>query len=305
MKVKKQRTRPNTQKVRDLFEFHYNQIFFNKWMNKFEIGNLNYQQIEYIMKKFWKDGTIACSRPVGIPNNLGIDLGEDAVIFTPYAPQNVFNIYDYPTQAMPINTRGVKFISQKALDIDKEIVIGFCQKNHKSIYSLIECKLKELVDLEMTIRMNIKTQKIPFVAVTSPENKEAMEDLMEGIENDEPIIFTTLEESEKAKALVSGVPYTIDKLEQMRQKVEDDINTILGCSNVGIAEKKEHLIVDEVQANDQAIQSSNDDFLDMVQEFFDRIEKVFGYKVTISLKHDAQEMENDTPMEYNEDGEEE
>ena len=128
---------------------------------------------------------------------------------------------------------------------------------------------------------------------------------MEGIENDEPIIFTTLEESEKAKALVSGVPYTIDKLEQMRQKVEDDINTILGCSNVGIAEKKEHLIVDEVQANDQAIQSSNDDFLDMVQEFFDRIEKVFGYKVTISLKHDAQEMENDTQMEYNEDGEEE
>ena len=91
----------------------------------------------------------------------------------------------------------------------------------------------------------------------------------------------------------------------MRQKVEDDINTILGCSNVGIAEKKEHLIVDEVQANDQAIQSSNDDFLDMVQEFFDRIEKVFGYKVTISLKHDAQEMENDTQMEYNEDGEEE
>lgn len=304
MKVKKQRTRANTQKVRDLFTFFYNQKFFNKWMNKFDFDKLNYQQINYIMKKMWGEGTIACSRPIGIPNNLGIDLGEDAVIFTPYAPQNVFNIYDYPTQAMPINTRGVKFISSKALDIDKDIVIGYCQKNHKSVYSSIECKLKELVDLEMTIRMNIKTQKIPFVAVTTPENKEAMEDLMEGIENDEPIIFTTLEESEKAKALVSGVPYTIDKLEQMRQKVEDDINTILGCSNVGIAEKKEHLIVDEVQANDQAIEESSDEFLEMMREFFDRIDKVFGYKVNVSLKH-PQMMEEDAQMEYNEDREEE
>ena len=300
MKQKIKQSRKSSTEVRRLFEFFYNQKFYNKWMNKFKFDGLNYQQIDYIMKKFWGEGTISCSKPDGIPNNLGIDMKEDSIIFTPYAPQNVFNIYDYPTQAIRINTRGVSFISARPLDIDKEIVIGYCQKNKKSIYSSIECKLKELVDLEMTIRTNIKTQKSPYVAVTTPENKSAVEDLMDGLENDDPILFTTLEESEKAKALVSGVPYTIDKLEQMRQKIEDDILTILGCQNVGIAEKKEHLLVDEVNANNQNISESSDDFLDMVSEFFDRVDKVLGYKVTVSLKHEEEEqIEEDDPIDYN------
>ena len=292
--------------VRNRFEFYYNEKFFNKWLNKFKFDGLNYQQINYIMKKFWAVGTIACSKPVGIPNNLGIDLGEDSIIFTPYAPTNVFNIYDYPTQVNLINTRGVKFINSKPLNIDEEVVIGFCQRNHKSIYSSIECKIKQLVDLEMTMRTNTKGQKMPWLFITTPENKEAVNELIQGLDNDEPILFTTMEEVEKSQnALTSGAPYVLDKLEQLRQKLENDILSILGVNNVGVAEKKEHLVVDEINANNQDIQENSDDYLTMMKEFFDRVEKVLGYKVNVSMEHEQQIMYNKDEEDFEESEDEE
>ena len=124
--------------------------------------------------------------------------------------------------------------------------------------------------------------------------------MVKDLESDEPTLFTTLEEAEKSKALISGSPYILDKLEQLRQKIEDDINTILGVQNVGIAEKKEHLLTGEVDANNQAIDEADDEYLTIMQEFFTRIKNVFGYEVKVSLAHEKEEQEN-----YNESEEDE
>lgn len=298
-KIKIKRIKTNAVEVRQRLLFYYNEKFFNKWMNKLKLDGLNYQQEEYIMRKWWATGVVACSRPVGVPNNLGIDFKEDSIIFTPFAPQNVFNIYDWPTEAMPINTRGVKFVSDRPLSIDKDIVIGYIQKNHKSIYSSIEAKINEIVDIEMTIRTCIFTQKMPWLIGTTPENKQEVEDLIEGLQSDEPVLFTTLEEPEKAKSLISGAPYIIDKLQNMVQVLVNEILTFLGCNNIGIPEKKEHLLNEEVNANNQDIQENSDQFLEMAKDFFDRVDKVFGTKVTPKAPHELQEASYD----YQEDEE--
>lgn len=298
-KIKIKRIKTNAVEVRQRLLFYYNEKFFNKWMNKLKLDGLNYQQEEYIMRKWWATGVVACSRPVGVPNNLGIDFKEDSIIFTPFAPQNVFNIYDWPTEAMPINTRGVKFVSDRPLSIDKDIVIGYIQKNHKSIYSSIEAKINEIVDIEMTIRTCIFTQKMPWLIGTTPENKQEVEDLIEGLQSDEPVLFTTLEEPEKAKSLISGAPYIIDKLQNMVQALVNEILTFLGCNNIGIPEKKEHLLNEEVNANNQDIQENSDQFLEMAKYFFDRVDKVFGKKVTPKAPHEIQEASYD----YQEDEE--
>lgn len=272
--------------VRESFKFYYNQKFFNKWMNTIKLDGLNYQQIEFIMKKFWSDGTIAVSKPVGIPTGIVDKMEDYDVIFTPWTMQGLYNIYDYPIQALPINLRGVSFISTKPLDVDKDIVIIYCQKNHKSVFSSIEAKFNELIDIEMVKRVCLKVQKMPWLFTTTPENKQAIENLARDLDGDEPTLFTTLSDAELGKGLGSNAPYILDKLEQQRQKVENDILTILSTNNVGIAEKKEHLIVDEVNANNQEIQDSGNDFVNMVQEGFDRVKQCFGKEVKVSLIHE-------------------
>ena len=285
-KIKYSKQRESSKAIRQAFKFFYQNKFFNKWMNLLELEGLNYQQSEFIMRKFWFEGTIACSHPTNIPEGLKDAMKEDSIIFTPWCVDGIYNIYDYPIKALPINLRGVDFISRVPLLIDEEIIIGYCQKNHKSIYSSIEPKLNELVDIEMVKRVALKCQKMPWLFTASPENKTAIEQLVSDLESDEPTLMTTLLDSELGKGFVSGAPYILDKLEMQRQKIEDDINTILSVNNVGIAEKKEHLLNGEIDANNQSIKESGDDYLDMIQEFFDRVEEHLGYKVNVKLKHE-------------------
>jgi len=297
-KIKYSKQRENSQAIRQAFKFFYQNKFFNKWMNLLEFEGLNYQQTEFIMKKFWYEGTISCSHPTNIPEGLMDAMKEDSIIFTPWCVDGIYNIYDYPIKALPINLRGVDFISRVPLLIDEKIVIGYCQKNHKSIYSSIEPKLNELVDIEMVKRVALKCQKMPWIFTASPENKTAIEKLVSDLESDDPTLLTTLLDSELGKGFVSGAPYILDKLEMQRQKIEDDINTILSVNNVGIAEKKEHLLNGEIDANNQSIKESGDDYLDMIQEFFDRVGEHLGYKVNVKLKHEP-------PKQFNMDDEKE
>ena len=108
------------------------------------------------------------------------------VIFTPWVFADRYNIYDFPTHVRLVNTRGVKFITTDALEIDKDVVILYAQKNHKSVFSSIEAKINEIVDLEMKKRVALKAQAQPWMFAFSPEDFEQAKVLQEQIENDEP-----------------------------------------------------------------------------------------------------------------------
>ena len=287
-KIKSYRPRISSGDIRKKIKFYYLEKFFNKWMNKYEFTNLNYQQKHYIMKKFWSVGTIACSQIstadetlAGLMDDGSLDMGENKIIFTPWTFAKRYNIYDFPTHIQLVNVRGVRFITPKILEIDKEAVIGYAQKNHKSIFSSIEAKIDELVDIEMKKRLSRKAQSQPWLFAFSPEDYDQAKRMQEQIENDEPYLFAPFNDIDKVKGITSGAPYIVDKFEQDRQKIENDILTMLGVNNVGIGEKKEHLIVDEVNANNEDIEQQSISFKSEIEDFFDRIEKVFGYKIEV------------------------
>lgn len=313
-KVKTYRPRISSSAVRKKIKFYYMEKFFNKWMNKYEFIGLNYQQKHFIMKKFWSQGTIACSKIASADKVLAglladgtIEMKENQIIFTPWAFDNRYNIYDFPTHIRLINERGVSFITPNALELDKDAVIGYAQKNHKSVLSSIEAKIGELIDIEMKKRLSRKAQSQPWMFAFSPEDFEQAKRLQEQIEDDEPYLFAPFNEVDKVKGITSGAPYVVDKFEQDRQKVENDILTMLGVNNVGIGEKKEHLIVDEVNANNEDIEQQSLSYKSEIEDFFDRIYKVLGYKVkVIDLNEiykeaedevDEKEMNDDVPRD--------
>ena len=252
-KTKIFRPRVSSSDIRAKIKFFYMEKFFNKWMSKYDYPELNYQQKHYIMKKFWADGSIAVSKIkeandilAGLIDSGVIDMKENKIIFTPWAFSNRYNIYDFPTHVRLINTRGVKFITPNALELDKEVVIIYAQKNHKSVFSSIEAKV-----------------------------------LQEQLENDEPYCFVPFNEVEKVKALTSGAPYIVDKIQQEIDGRVNEVFTILGVNNIGIGEKKEHLIVDEVNANNEDIEQQSYSFTSEIEDGFERVFKVLGFKVHV------------------------
>ena len=303
------RPRMSTKDIRSKIKFYYIEKFFNKWMNKFDYPPLNYQQKHYIMKKFWSVGSVACSSIesadnvlAGLINDGLVDMKENELIFTPWTFANRYNIYDFPTHVNLVNTRGVKFITTRQLELDKEVVIIYAQKNHKSVYSSIEAKIEELIDIEMKKRVARKAQSQPWMFAFSPEDFAQAKILQEQMETDEPYMFVPFKDVDRAKSLTSGAPYIVDKLEQDRQKVENDILTMLGVNNVGVGEKKEHLIVDEVNANNEDIEQQSYSFKSEIEDFFERVEKVLGFKVhVIDMNEEFKENEDEIDEKEDED----
>lgn len=282
------RPRSSSKDIRNKIKFFYMEKFFNKWMSKYEFPELNYQQKHYIMKKWWGEGSIAVSLVetadkvlAGLIDAGVIDMQENKIIFTPWTFAQRYNIYDFPTHIRLINVRGVKFITDKELELDKEAVIVYAQKNHKSVFSSIEAKVNEIIDLEMKKRTSLKAQSQPWMFAFSPEDYDQAKVLQEQLENDEPYMFVPFEEVDKAKSLTSGAPYIVDKIQNQIDGRVNEVLTILGVNNIGVGEKKEHLIVDEVNANNEDIEQQSYSFTNEIEEGFKRVEKVLGFKVSV------------------------
>ena len=70
----------------------------------------------------------------------------------------------------------------------------------------------------------------------------------------------------------------------------------LGFNNLGVQEKKEHLVNIEVEANNEVTESSSATFLDCMNEFADKVGKVLDYNINFTLKY-KQEVEEQEATE--------
>lgn len=292
-----------SQKARDRILTHYRDKFFIKFLNKFNFGNLDYQQKHYMMKKFWdkKCGKLAFfivkgTKSEQYPNGmLGI---------CPYTFAGVFNMFDFQTKAMLIDTHATGVIPDTEQVIDKDCVLGWITRNQKGVEALVDVKIEELVDTEMTMRCNLRALKMPWVFGTTPENKAKIDALIASIDDDDPYLTMSIEDIKNMQVFNTNAPYIIDKLEQKRQQLEDDINTMLGFNGVGIMEKKEHLTTGEVNMNSEATNANNDIYMDCLTELNERIKEVLGYDMQPSLNQ-PEAVYTETDADSEEDNEEE
>ena len=307
------RAKASDKKIKDRIRFFYVEKFFNKWMSKYEFPELNYQQKHYCMKKWWSVGNVACSNVASADKLLAglmasgeVDMKENQIIFTPWAFANRYNIYDFPTHATLINTRGVKFITPRVLEIDKEVVIIYAQKNHKSVWSSIEVKVEEIVDLEMKKRTALKAQSQAWFFAFSPEDFKIAKALQESLDNDDPYMFGAFNDPDRIKGIQSGAPYIVDKIQQQIDGRVNEVLTMLGVNNIGIDEKKEHLVVDEINANNEDIEQQSISFKSEIEDGFERVGKVLGFKVhVVDMNKMFKEAEDEVDEEEDPNDEEE
>lgn len=274
---------------------YYSRKYYSLFLNRFKFKGIDYQQADFIMRKMWTDGTICCFK---IPETIGsTEHPQGQLVFVTYAPSG-WNIYDFPIAVTYINPKGVRFIPTGQHVIDKECVIGWCQRNKYSVKAMVDYYIAKIVNVEMTIDLNLNAHKMPFLIGCSPEDVKKLEEIMRLLRNNNPDLFVDADDVEKLKVLVSGAPFILDKLYNLKQSLENELKEYLGLNNLGGSEKKEHLITSEVDVNNEIIDEHRGNFLDCMEEFFERIKDVLGVDVSIEINEEKEE------IEYNEDEEE-
>ena len=267
--------------------------YYNLFMNAYKFTGLDYQQKDFLLRKLWSVGTLASFK-------LDVETEENPnglLVLCPYGTSEL-NIYNYPVRVNLIALKPVKFIPTTPQLVDKDVVLVWGQRNKRPILELVDHLVEKITDVEMTLRTNLKANKTPWIIGYSPESATQREHMRTLLDEDEPYLFVEAGDVNQYKALLSGVNYNCDKLYALKQCYENELREYLGIDNLGVNEKKEHLINAEIESNNEAILSSGECFLDCLKEWCERVQKVLGYQVSVELNKPDE-------IEYNEDGEEE
>jgi len=254
----------------------YTNYFYNIFMGAYEwTGDLDYRQKQFLGNEFWCKGTISALK-IPIANMLCL---------TPYSP-TIYDLYNYPIYATPIRLRNgeeIKFIPDTPQKVDNEIVLGWAQKNKKSIYEIVSFYIEKIINVEMTIKNQLTHHKNPFTFVCNPESQQKFKKYFEDIVNDEEALFIDADDPQNINILLSNTPFIIDKLQAYKKELINECLTYLGVDNLSV-EKKERLIVDEAESNDALVIDFSDSFIENFKDFCDRVKNVLGITIDVKAK---------------------
>ena len=126
-----------------------------------------------------------------------------------------------------------------------------------------------------------------------------MKSLYDRIYQGEPAIFVDKEmlngQPENIMVIPTPVAYLVDKLQIQKQEMERELLTFLGINNT--LEKKERLLQDETNSNNQFIKMSSDIGFKQRQLACELMNEKFGLNVTV------RETQDEFQEEVNDDGE--
>lgn len=290
MSKKNKQFKTDTQKVREDLYRQYRNKYYTLYMSSYESPELDYEENNFIFQQFWSKGTVA-----GF-----IIKHTDIAKFVPYVPER-WNSYNFPTDIRFIRLRDDPFVPiDRAFTVGVDAVIGYASKSGMpralSIEEIVNTYIDKIVDIEMTIRTNLKLHKLPWIVGVTPENKDALMQLYNRIENDETAIFAETEVP--LDSVNNGAPYIIDKLYQYKQAIENELLTFLGINNMPVQEKKERMITDEVSINNQLICHFADSFIDCLEDFSKQLKEVLGKDIHFVCKHHVEEF---TAQDHNQE----
>lgn len=250
-----------------------NNKYYNIYRSNFRTKGLSYREEQFVMNKFWGVGTIAAwdikhAETLGFANWM----------------RHSWDMYGEPEQIRLINEFGSPLVPTGVLTVDKDVVIGYIQSNRKPLSMIVNWYVERIAQVEMIINTNLQLQKMPFIIPVADEDEaKKMKDVVQRILNNELVLFVDGIEPSLFKSVATNVPYVIDKLQNYKKDLENDLLTFIGVNNSG-SNKVEQLQLAEVNSNNEEINLSDDDFDRNLKEFCKRVKEVLGRDILIEVR---------------------
>ena len=120
-----------------------------------------------------------------------------------------------------------------------------------------------LYEAQRSADTNIKNQKFPVLVLTNDKQKQSMINLYNNYDGNQPVIVAdkNLMEANELKSVNTNAPYVADKLIDYKKEIMNEALTYLGINNI-MLEKKERLVQDEANSNNELINLNLQKFLD-------------------------------------------
>lgn len=138
-----------------------------------------------------------------------------------------------------------------------------------------------LYEAERTADVNIKAQKTPVMVIVDEKQRLLMENLYNQYDGNQPFIFGDKDQLGEniLRAINTNAPFIADKIMDYKKEIWNEALTFLGVNNI-MVDKKERLVADEANSNNELINLNLQSFLAPRQEACRQFNEKFGFTGT-------------------------
>ena len=219
-------------------------------------------------------------------------------------PSDTLNVYRLPTE---VNAWSIGYNKTFAFD---DVVYIMNNEIEKPTSQILQLFANRLYETERTIDVNLLAQKTPILIEGDTKTILTLKNVYMQYSGNTPFIFGNkqFDISNKLNVLKTDAPYIIDKLDVHKGRIFNEALTVMGIDNAN-TDKRERLITDEVESNDQLISYYLNCFYKTRKKACDEINEKFlkdsDIKIEIELNKEVVELLDKTEENiYNERGEE-
>ena len=202
------------------------------------------------------------------------------------APGGQVNVY-----GDPLHYRAHGFNYQRNIRADKCVII----RNNLlalSTHDFLLHYVNKLTEAERTMDVNVKACKTPIVFACDDKDVLTFKRIFQQVDGNVPAIFADRGLNlESIQAFQTGVKFMGNELMDYKRSVESDLLTFLGQDNTPV-DKKERLITDEAESNNQLIASFADLQLEARKKAAEEINEMFGLSITVERRLGEKPVDN-------------
>ena len=211
-------------------------------------------------------------------------------MITALAPNGRLNYYNEYTDIRPyaIDYTGESLVN----DVDCVVIKNndLCVPTTRTI----QLYAYKLASIDRTIDVNIEAQKTPVMVACSEKERMSMRNFIKQRQDNEPFIFVTDKmNTEGIKVHDLKAPMVFKELEYQKHMVWNECMTYLGINNANM-DKRERLVDDEVQANNEQVEACFNAMLSERQRACEMINKIFGLNISVRKRIQNTPLLNDS-----------
>lgn len=144
--------------------------------------------------------------------------------------------------------------------------------------------VNKLTEIERTMDVNVKANKTPVIVTCSDRDVLSFKRIFQQVDGNSPAVFADNSlNPESMQALDLKAKFLGNELMNYKKSVENELLTFFGENNLPV-EKKERMITDEANSNNQLIESFFDLGLEARLRGCEKARKLYGKEISVKRR---------------------
>ena len=198
------------------------------------------------------------------------------------------DIFDHPTRAIFANAVLGNFERNLyGSNPSTDCALVKIQYDFMGVMPIVDRYAALLALCDNSIAVNLRNSKVAFIGLVSSKQQAAtFEKMYRDIDSGKPAVY-----AKKGDGLTTDdiyynhvrETYIANDVQLLKQSIKNDFLTEVGLNNANI-DKRERLIVDEVNANNDEVQANVQHWIDNIREGLKRANALFGLELSVKLR---------------------